>query len=126
MNILLVDDKKDVLDTMGELLEVCQNHKVQGVSSGKEAIRFIRKKRYDLVIMDLMLPHMNGVEVISKVRKLRSELRIVVLTGIPLNEDLKEKLSKLDVHRIFVKPKGIHDLLLYIKDFNADHIAASA
>jgi PleD family two-component response regulator len=56
MNILLVDDKKDILDTMGEILEICHNHNVQGAASGKEALRFIRRKKYDLVVMDLALP----------------------------------------------------------------------
>ena len=49
MNILLIDDKKDILDTMGEILEICQNHKVQGAGSGKEALKWIKKKKYDLI-----------------------------------------------------------------------------
>ena len=115
MNILLVDDKKDILDTMGEILEICHNHTVQGASSGKEALKWLRKKKYDLVVMDLGLPVMNGVEVISKIRKLRPKMNIVVLTGIPCNDTLLEKLKKLNVQQIFMKPKGVHDLLLHIK-----------
>ena len=124
MNILLVDDKKDILDTMGEILEICHNHKVQGASSGKEALRWIRKKKYDLVVMDLALPVMNGVEVISKIRRLRPKMNIVVLTGITINDTLKEKLKQLDVHKIFLKPKGIHELLHYVKVLKAKNSAA--
>lgn len=124
MNILLVDDKKDILDTMGEILEICHNHQVQGAASGKEALKFIRKKKYDLVIMDLALPVMNGLEVISKIRKIKPAVRIVVLTGIPCNDDIREKLRKLDVNKIFTKPRGIHDLLQHIKGLKADTSAA--
>ena len=124
MNILLVDDKKDVLDTMGEILEICHNHEVQGANSGKEALKFIRKKHYDLVVMDLALPLMNGLEVISRIRKKHSKLNIVVLTGIACNDQLREKLKDLDVRQIFVKPRGIHELLQYIKQHAANHSAA--
>ena len=98
MQILLVDDKKDILDTMGEILEVCHNHIVQGASSGKEALKWFKKKKYDLVVVDLALPVMNGVEVIAKMRKLRPKTMIVVLTGIPCNDTLREKLKQLGLH----------------------------
>ena len=115
MNILLVDDKKDILDTMGEILEICHNHNVQGATSGKEALRFVRRKKYDLVVMDLALPLMNGLVIISKMRKMHPRLNIVVLTGIVCNEQLKDQIRKLNVTQIFVKPRGIHELLHYIK-----------
>ena len=115
MNILLVDDKKDILDTMGEILEICHNHNVQGASTGKEALRFIRRKKYDLVVMDLALPLMNGLQIISKIRKIYPGMNIVVLTGVVCNEQLKDQLRKLDVKQIFVKPRGIHELLCYVK-----------
>jgi CheY-like chemotaxis protein len=124
MKILLVDDRKDVLDTMGEILEICHNHNVQGANSGKEALKFIKRKKYDLVVMDLALPVMNGLEVISKIRKNHPKLNIVVLTGISCNDLLREKLKELDVQQIFVKPKGIHELLQYIKQQASKHSAA--
>lgn len=125
MQILLVDDKKDILDTMGEILEVCHNHTVQGASSGKEALKWFRKKKYDLAVVDLGLPVMNGVEVIARMRKVHPKTTIVVLTGIPCDDTIKEKLNNLEVHQIFSKPKGIQELLLYVKKLAAaKHSAA--
>ena len=124
MNILLVDDKKDILDTMGEILEVCHNHTVQGASSGKEALKWFRKRKYDLVVVDLGLPIMNGVEVIARMRKVRPKTTIAVLTGIPCDDNIREKLKNLDVHQIFSKPKGIQELLLYVKKHAAKISAA--
>jgi len=115
MKILLIDDKKAILDTMGEILEVCHNHEVQGAASGKEALKWFRKKKYDLVVVDLALPVMNGMELIVKMRKVRPKTNIVVLTGIPCNDMLREKLKNLEVHQIFSKPKGIQELLLYVR-----------
>jgi CheY-like chemotaxis protein len=115
MNILLVDDKKEILDTMGEILEICLNHKVQGASSGKEALKLMRKNRYDLMVIDLALPVMNGLEVIKRVRKVKPQMHIVVLTGVRCNDLLRDKLNELDVKEVFQKPKGIHDLLFYLK-----------
>ncbi len=124
MNILLVDDKRDILDTMGEILEICHNHNVQGAASGKEALKWIRKKPYDLVVMDLALPVMNGVEVIGKIRKLKPKLNIVVLTAIHCNDELLEKLKALGIQKIFIKPRGIHELLHHIKKIQTKHSVA--
>ena len=125
MQILLVDDKKDILDTMGEILEVCHNHTVQGASSGKEALKWFRKKKYDLAVVDLGLPIMNGVELIARMRKVHPITTFVVLTGIPCDDAIREKLKNLDVHQIFSKPKGIQELLLYVKKLAAaKHSAA--
>ena len=124
MQILLVDDKKDILDTMGEILEVCHSHTVQGASSGKEALKWFRKKKYDLVVVDLGLPVMNGVELIAKMRKVHPKTTVVVLTGIPCDDAIREKLKKLEVQQIFSKPKGIQELLLYVKKLAAKHSAA--
>ena len=124
MNILLVDDKKDVLDTMGEILEICHNHQVQGASSGKAALKLIGKKRYDMVVMDLAMPVMNGLEVISRIRKKHPKVHIVVLTGISCNDEIRKKLEALDVKKIFIKPRGIQELLQYIKQRASSHSAA--
>ncbi len=109
---------------MGEILEVCHNHTVQGASSGKEALKWFKKKKYDLVVVDLGLPVMNGVEVIAKMRKVRQKTAIVVLTGIPCDDNIREKLKNLEVLQIFSKPKGIQELLLYVKKLAAKHSAA--
>ena len=109
---------------MGEILEVCHNHTVQGASSGKEALKWFRKRKYDLVVVDLGLPIMNGVEVIARMRKVRPKTTIAVLTGIPCDDNIREKLKNLDVHQIFSKPKGIQELLLYVKKHAAKISAA--
>ncbi len=123
MDILLVDNKKDVLDTMGEILEVCQNHRVQAAASGKEAFRLMRRKKYDLIIIELALPLMNGLEVISRIRKTNTRVKILVLTTITINDAIREKLKKLDVQKVFVKPRGIHDLLQHVKQMKTSHTA---
>lgn len=124
MKILLVDNNKDILDTMGEILEICQNHDVQGAGSGKEALKFLRKKKYDLIIIDLALKVMNGLEVISRVRKTNPKLNIVVLTGINCNDSLRKKLKDLQVEKIFQKPRGIHELLTYVKKLQSKESVA--
>jgi hypothetical protein len=67
---------------------------------------------------------MNGLEVIAKMRTIHPKTTIVVLTGIPCEDALREKLKKLEVTQIFSKPKGIQELLLYVKKLAAKHSAA--
>jgi DNA-binding response OmpR family regulator len=124
MKILLVDENKDVLETIGEILEICQNHEVQAANSAKEALRLVRKKKHDLVVLDLALKVMNGLQLIPKIRKIHPKLDIVVLTSINCNDAIRKKLSDHGVEKIFQKPKGIHELLAYVKKLQAKHSAA--
>jgi DNA-binding response OmpR family regulator len=115
MKILLVDENKDVLETIGEILEICQNHEVQAAISAKEALKLVRKKKYDLVVLDLALKVMNGLQLVPKIRKVNPKLEIVVLTRINCNDAIRKKLAENGVEKIFHKPKGIHELLAYVK-----------
>jgi len=124
MKILLVDENQDVLETIGEILEICQNHTVQGANSAKEAIKLIKKRKYDLIVLDLALKVVNGLELIPKIRKISPKQEIAVLTGINCNETICKKLSEHEVDKIFQKPKGIHELLTYVKKLQAKHSAA--
>lgn len=82
--ILVVDDNKINLEVAQGLLEPYQME-VDGVTSGKEAIQAVLSKDYDLILMDHMMPEMDGVEALKRIRSLPEEkyknLPVVVLTA---------------------------------------------
>jgi CheY-like chemotaxis protein len=81
--ILLVDDEKDFLDSWKKLLESA-DYDVKIASSGKEAIELVKQERPDIVITDLVMPGMDGVEVCKAVKKLYPDVIVVYISGYPV------------------------------------------
>lgn len=91
-NVLVVDDEKIVLKSCEKVL-IPEGYGVDTSVSGKEALTFLDKKRYDLVITDIKMPEMDGLEFMRQVRKKDPDINIVVITGYPSQESIREALS---------------------------------
>ena len=102
MRILIVDDDQAVVDALGGLIEPL-GHETVGVTNGYEALARFRRDRYDFVIVDVVMPEMNGLEVMRKLRAIDRTARIVALTGSDL--DLASVLGEIDI-RLVRKPVG--------------------
>lgn len=91
MNILVVDDEKLIVKGLAFSLEQDGN-KVDCAFDGEEALEKIRENEFDIVLLDLMLPKLNGYEVCERVRQF-SEVPIIMLTAKSEDED---KITGLD------------------------------
>ncbi len=78
--ILLVDDEHIVLDAIGLLLEE-KGYRVTLVDNGKEAIKLVAQKTFDLVITDLLMEKCDGIEVLKNTKELSPETMVIILTG---------------------------------------------
>jgi CheY-like chemotaxis protein/glycine cleavage system H lipoate-binding protein len=78
--ILCVDDEEIILDSFRKIL-VLDGYSVDTVQSGQEAINLIKNNHYDFVFTDLKMPEMDGVEVTKKVKYLRPDIDVVIITG---------------------------------------------
>lgn len=78
--VLLVDDEMEFATTLADRLRLrCYNASVAG--DGESALKRVQAEAFDLVLLDLMLPGMHGLEVLRRIRKSRPELPVVLLTG---------------------------------------------
>ncbi len=102
--ILVVDDEPVLLDLLIELLNK-SGHKPDTAASGEEAFRKIRSGHYDLVITDVRMPLMNGIELYRRILVLRPDLegRVIFITGDLLNEETARSLAQMSV-RTVAKP----------------------
>src|SRR5687767_13576820 len=80
MRILVVDDDPPVVDTLCWLIEAL-GHEAVGVTDGISALERFRRGRYDLVVVDLVMPRLNGLELIRRLRAINRDTRLVALTG---------------------------------------------
>ncbi len=78
--VLLVDDEKDFLDIMTQRMET-RGMKVSTSASAKEAIEKIKENSYDAVVLDLLMPEMDGLEALKAIKEIRPEMQIILLTG---------------------------------------------
>jgi CheY-like chemotaxis protein len=79
-NILLVDDNRDGLLVRKSLLEEL-GYRVQLAQNGEEGLKLYEASDFDVVVTDFRMPHMDGVELIGKIRKRNPNARIILLSG---------------------------------------------
>lgn len=90
--ILVVDDEPVVIRSAERVLKA-EGYNVEGVLSGKEAILRMEENHYDLVLTDLKMPEVDGITLIRWMRKSKPSIGIVVITGYPSQETIKEALE---------------------------------
>ncbi len=90
-HLLVVEDSESFYSLIKRAIE---DVSVDWARSGKEAITIYRKKRPDLVLVDILLPDMNGVEVIRELKKYDKDAKIIAVSGIDHNELTKEVLEE--------------------------------
>ena len=80
MRVLLVDDEKDIVSTLAERLSF-RGIEAVWVTSGEEALRILETEQFDLAILDVKMPHMNGLELQKKMSDKYQDLKYLFLTS---------------------------------------------
>ena len=111
--ILLIDDEEDFLVTMAGILEG-SGYDVIAVSNCKEALRTLHENAVDLIIVDIFMPDMDGLEFIRKVIRDNPELPIVAVTGAAKQFYLKVA-RKMGAVSGLLKPIDVDQLLGIIR-----------
>ncbi len=78
--LLIVEDEENLRDLYAEELEE-SGYEVERAANGKEAIDLVRKKDFDLVIMDIRMPEMDGIETLGKVISLERKIPVIIYTA---------------------------------------------
>jgi DNA-binding NtrC family response regulator len=115
--VLLVDDEKDFLEVMAERM-AARGIEVSTASSAAEAIRLAEKESFDAIIVDLMMPEMDGIEALKLLKKEKPESQVILLTGHATLEKGIEAM-KLGAVDFLEKPADINQLTNKIKKAHA-------
>jgi len=110
LNILLVDDEFMVLELASEILTYL-GHKVFIANSGFDGLKLFKENqnKINLIIVDLLMPEMNGKEFYEKIREIDANVPIIISTGISEAKE-KEALKNLDVLDFLEKPYTVPQL----------------
>ena len=79
-SVLVVDDEKDLVETLIKRLQR-RGFECEGVFSGKAALEKIRSRIFDIVLLDMKLPDMEGNSTLLEIKKIRPETQVLILTG---------------------------------------------
>lgn len=108
MRIMIVDDEIIVAKMLAECVSR-QGHQAIAAASGSEALSVLRQNALDAVFLDIVMPRMNGIEVLRRIRKTHPALPVVIVTGNASAEEIKE-VRRMGVTDIVEKPFGLRNL----------------
>lgn len=114
--IIIVDDEEMVLTSLKSFLNLESNYAVRTFTSGDEALKFIKKNDVDLVISDYLMPEMDGISFLAKVREIKPEVPRIILTGYADKENAIKAINDVGLFQYIEKPWDNDDLLLIIRN----------
>ena len=113
--ILLLDDDPDLLDMYREILsQLPSKPEISTASSGSRAMAMLEEERFRLLICDLKMPKMDGLQVLSIVRRKYPQLRTVVLTSV-MDEQFRSRVYALGVDLFWHKPGTEQEIKLFLE-----------
>jgi len=114
LNVLLVDDEVEFRETMEKRLKKRSLH-VKGVGSGEEALEQLKEEPIDVVVLDVRMAGMDGIETLRAMKKTQPLIEVIMLTGHASMEVAVQGME-FGAFDYLMKPMQIDDLLYKIQD----------
>jgi len=112
--ILVVDDDENIRKVVIAILED-EGYTVESVGTAKEAIEKSKRKFYNIALIDIRLPDMEGIELLTEIRETTPRMRKVIVTGYPTLQNAVEAVNK-GADAYIVKPFDVKKVLKTIED----------
>ncbi len=115
-HVLFVDDEVDFLDTVVKRIQK-RNVNALGAKNGEEALALLKQSPVDVVVLDVRMPGMDGIEVLKEIKRNYPLIEVIMLTGHASLEVAIEGME-LGAFDYLMKPVEIDDLLYKLQDAN--------
>lgn len=122
LKILIVDDEIDVGEFFKENLE--GEYEVKAALNGEEAIESVKKYPPDLVLLDIKMPKMNGIEVLKKIKSIKNDLPVIMITGYGMMKTAREAMF-LKAYDYITKPFDLKFIKNLIKEVFKEKVKLS-
>ncbi|MFO7985561.1 MAG: response regulator [Desulfatiglandaceae bacterium] len=117
--ILVVEDEFGLQDTLRDVFQM-EGYEVRVAVDGDKGYRLYRKFKPDLLFTDIVMPKMNGLELVSKIRETHPDIKVVYVSGFfgvrPLKDALDEEVRKYQ-YPVLAKPTKISVMLKLVKEY---------
>ena len=111
--ILLVDDEERFRTNLQKMLGV-QGLTVGAASSGAEALEELKRSPYDVIVLDIRMPGMDGLATLKEIKSINPEAEVIILSG-HASMDAAMEINRLGGYDYLMKPCPLEDLLLKIE-----------
>ena len=115
-NVVIVDDEEMVLTSLSSLLSLETDYEVNTFLSSEEALDHIKNEDTDLVISDYLMPEMDGITFLGKVRKIKPEIPRIILTGYADKENAIKAINEVGLFQYIEKPWNNDDILIVLRN----------
>jgi PAS domain S-box-containing protein len=113
LDILVVDDEPDICSMLTKWLSA-DGHKVKSVSVGSKAINLVKKKHYDVVFLDIVMPGIPGDEVLVKIKEISSKIKVIMITGSLMKKSSWRELKQKGASGYIKKPFKMKDIKKFL------------
>jgi len=113
-SILIIDDEKAIRKTLTEILGF-EGYKIDEASDGEEGLRKFKDKNYDLILCDIKMPKLDGLEFLEKAKEINSEVPIIIISGHGNIETAVEAV-KMGAYDYISKPPDLNRLLITLRN----------
>lgn len=114
LRVLIVDDEVEFLDTLAKRLSK-RKLQVSCSTSGEDAIRILKDRPFDVVILDVKMPGMDGIEALREIKRMCPLVEVIMLTG-HANVEVAIQGMELGAFDYLMKPIDIDELLYKVQD----------
>ena len=118
MKILIVDDNKYSVSALTNLLKN-NNYTLEIAANGREALDLYNADRFDVVITEIKIPKMNGIELLKAIRERSKKTRVVIITGHSNMENMSAAVSH-GVDAYFSKPLNVRNFMDTISKYERE------
>lgn len=112
--VLVVDDETNMRETLAEILQM-EGYDVGTADSGEAAVKASMREPFDVVLMDVRMPGMNGVEAFRIIHRQRQDIRVILMSAFPL-EELKRIALREGAVAFLAKPLNIESVVKLIEN----------
>lgn len=114
--VVLVDDEAMVVDSLNSFLTLETEYEVVSFTSAKKALDYIQENEVDIVVSDYLMPEMDGITFLAKVRDLKPEVPRIILTGYADKENAIKAINEVGLFQYVEKPWNNDDLLIILRN----------
>ena len=111
--ILVIDDERSIRNTLRDILEY-ESYKVDDAENGIEGLKLVNSKKYDVILLDIKMPSMDGIEVLEHIMKI-TDTPVVMISGHGTIETAVEAIKK-GAYDFIAKPLDLNRLLITIRN----------
>ncbi len=113
-NILIIDDEKAIRKTLSEILSF-EGYKIDEASDGEEGLKRFSEKTYDLILCDIKMPKLDGIEFLEKAKEINADIPIIMISGHG-NIDTAVEAVKKGAFDYISKPPDLNRLLITLRN----------